>query len=229
MTLEVDEQDDMRYRPLRTSRGSEQREVGVLAALRGLVPLRSLESQQEAERVAELQASRFLELAGLTDPPVPSELIADLPRIRVQRDVDLPASGSATWQNGRWLLTVNGAEPWTRQRFSLAHEFKHVLDHPLVWVYDVAGTDAEAVADYFAACLLMPKPAVKRLFYGGVQQLSALSEAFEVSPPAMARRLNYLGLRMPTPRTGPRVWPPAGQRSDHTYYRARTPLLEVAV
>jgi hypothetical protein len=38
-------------------------------------------------------------------------------------------SGCTSWQNGRWLIVLNGAEPLVRQGFSFAHEFKHAVDH----------------------------------------------------------------------------------------------------
>src|SRR5205823_3788110 len=83
------------------------------------------------------------------------------------------------------------AEPQVRQRFSLAHELKHVLDHRFVDVIyqDVPGRDRahwiEQVCDYFAACLLMPRPWVKRAFASGTQRLPRLADHFGVSQAAM--------------------------------------------
>ena len=61
---------------------------------------------------------------------MPENAIATLPRIQVDRLSPIPVSGSAHWAKGRWVIVLNGAEPLVRQRFSLAHEFKHVLDAP---------------------------------------------------------------------------------------------------
>lgn len=202
----------------RTSRRASQPERSVLAVLRALVPRRALEPGQ-AEYVAELQANRLLELAGLPEPPIPDELIADLPRILVRRDVDLPASGSTHWDNGRWVISINGSEPQTRQRFSAAHELKHVLDDRFrdVIYQDRPGLSAaqqsELAAEYFAACLLMPKRLVRRAWYDGVQRISELSELFAVSPQAMHRRLRHLGLLADYERCGsnrPARWQRAG-------------------
>ena len=99
----------------------------LLATLRALVPPRPL-SYSEAERIAELQASRFRELHGLTQPELPEEAISDLPRFHVTREYDLPVSGLAQWSNGRWLIAINGHEQPARQRFSLAHELFHVIN-----------------------------------------------------------------------------------------------------
>lgn len=75
-----------------------------------------------------------------------------------------------------------------------------------------AAAQAEQAADYFAACLLMPRAWVKRAWSEGLQRLSELSQLFEVSPPAMARRLDHLGLR-PAQDTPPAAdGPPAAYR-----------------
>jgi len=47
----------------------------------------------------------------------------------VRTDVDLPVFGCTSWQNGRWPIVLKGAEPLVGQHFSLAHEFKHAVDH----------------------------------------------------------------------------------------------------
>jgi Zn-dependent peptidase ImmA (M78 family) len=87
-----------------------------------------------------------------------------------------------------------------RQRFSLAHELKHVIDHPFIArAYPSLGRRTtqqrgEAMCDYFAACLLMPRPWVKRAWFSRVQQVDALAEMFGVSEQAMTYRLTDLGL-----------------------------------
>lgn len=210
---------------LPTSRAASQQERSVLSILRALAPRRPL-SRTEATLVAELQANRLLELAGLPDAPIPSELITELPRISVRQDPDLPVSGSAIWVAGRWLLSVNGSEPWTRQRFSLAHELKHVIDHRHVETLYRSSADAEAAAEYFAACLLMPKRAVHQAWAAGHQRLSTLSTMFAVSPAAIARRLEHIGLRERVPRHQ------AGVRSGHTgrrQYQRATESLAIGV
>ena len=135
----------------------------VLKSLRSLMPSRAL-SYSEALQRAELQAHRLLTLHGLTRGPVPIEIVTELPRLRVEQTYDLPVSGSAHWDGGSWVLTVNAAEFDRRQRFSVMHEFKHVLDHPTRHLINgdasaklTAEQMAERIADYFAACVLMPK------------------------------------------------------------------------
>lgn len=202
---------------LPTSRTAPAQERNVLSILRAVAPRRRL-SLREAELIAELQANRLLELAGLDEPPVPNELITELPRIRVRTDPDLPASGTAHWSSGRWVISINASEPWTRRRYSLAHEAKHVIDHRhFDALYDNAAT-AEYAADAFAAALLMPKRLVRKQWYAGVQQLSTLSEVFGVSPRAMAIRLERLGLRSTPSRRSP------APRAGKAYYQRVQPL-----
>jgi hypothetical protein len=210
---------------LPTSRAANPQERGVLAILRALMPRRLL-TTREAELVAELQANRLLELAGLPQAPIPHELITELPRIAVRLDPDLPVSGSAQWVSGRWLLSINGSEPWTRQRFSLAHELKHVLDHPYVDAIYVGEQQAEYLADYFAACLLMPRRYVKRVWGDGMQTLSELSAHFGISERAMALRLQHLGLRPALPRH--RFQAPRPRRRGRPYARTWTAALQGA-
>lgn len=202
---------------LPTSRAAKAQERGVIAILRSLVPRRLL-STAEAQRITELQANRLLELAGLPQAPIPNELVTELPRVAVRLDPDLPVSGSAQWIGGRWLLSINASEPWTRQRFSLLHELKHVLDHPRVNEIYAGEEQAEFLADYFAACVLMPRSYVKRAWGDGVQNLAALSNHFGVSERAMALRLQHLGLRSPQPRHARPLAPGTGRAPRRRLY-----------
>lgn len=188
----------------------------LLVQLRSVVPARPL-LYAEALRIAELQANRFLMLSGVTEPGTPSEVVTDLRFVQVSRRSDLPASGYTDWYKPHWLIILSRSEPLVRQRFTLMHEFKHVLDHPFVaGLYPSTGTNtsearAESVADHFAACVLMPKRFVKRLFGEGHQKVSELANIFGVSEVAMAYRLRQLGLTEPVARcshakTRPPVW-----------------------
>lgn len=179
-----------------------------ITRLRDMVPLRPLR-HSEALRIAELQAQRFLTLAGVTQQPIPERVIAELPRIEITRLSPFPTSGASHWVAGRWLVAINGAEPVTRQRFSIAHEFKHIVDHRFVDLIYSAFPDIERhakieqICDYFAGCVLMPRPWVKRAWASGIQELPELATAFNVSQAAMSVRLQQIGLAEPTPRCLP--------------------------
>jgi Zn-dependent peptidase ImmA (M78 family) len=176
-----------------------------LTNLRDVVPVRPL-TFTESLRVAELQASKLLALSMVTEPSVSESVISGLPRMQVERMSPAPVSGATHWSHGRWLIIVNGSEPRGRQRFSLAHEFKHVLDNPFIDVLYPASGDmtsherAEQVCDHFAACLLMPRLWLKRAWGNGEQSAGTLARRFDVSRAAMSVRLRQIGLVEATPR-----------------------------
>jgi len=116
-----------------------------------------------------------------------------------------PSSGASQWSHGRWLILLNGGETAGRQRFSLGHEFKHVLDHPFIDVLypgtrTMSAHDrAEQVCDYFSACLLMPRTWLKKA-WTQTQDPRTLARRFDVSAQAMGVRLLQIGLVEPEPR-----------------------------
>lgn len=208
---------------------------GVIAQLRDFVPIRPL-SRIEALQLAERQALTFLHLVGVTEAPVSERVIADLPRVNVRRISPFPVSGATHWVNGIWEIVVNGAEPITRQRFSLAHELKHVLDHRFIQVLytgepnlDERHRWIEQTCDYFAGCLLVPRPLLKRAWTSGIQGLGELARQFHVSHAAMQTRLSQTGLVEPTRRCTPDHQLTREQLlkmiKNGGYQRARSPLL----
>ena len=169
----------------------------MLAELRSMSPDRPL-TLREAYVIAERQATRLLRLSGVTSGPVPDEVISGLPFMAVHVR-KLPGSSGAThWVKPRWIVLLNAYEPTVRRRFSLAHEFKHIVDHPRR-KYRAAPSRTEHLAnerlcDFFSACLLMPRGWVKRAFGSGIQDIVDLANLFDVSPQAMHVRLVQLGL-----------------------------------
>ena len=170
---------------------------GTLALLRGLVPNRAV-AEMETLQIAELQAARLRRHLAIDSAIFPSEAL-DLPRIRIEFDADLPSSGMAFWSGSSWVVVLNPTESRTRQRFTLLHEFKHIVDHTTK--DRLYGTDsrrdapaAERAADYFAACVLMPKMYVKRHWGRGPRSVTSMAGLFDVSPAAMRYRLDQLGL-----------------------------------
>ena len=173
---------------------------GVLTYLRDVVPVRPL-TQNEAYRIAELQVDRLLKLTALDNPPVPVErLIQDIPKVNVRYVTPFPLSGCTEWIGSAWNITVSASEPKTRQRFTLAHEFKHVLDNRYIDLLypDFFGMNsqerAERVCDYFAGCLLAPKRWLRDVWTSGVQSPVAIARIFDVSTAAVEVRLSQTGL-----------------------------------
>lgn len=208
--------------------------TSVLATLRRFTPNRPL-NLEEALRVAEWQATRLLELRGALDLPVPTTVVTELPRITVEHDPELPAnaaSGSSTWdyQRRSWVISLNPTEPRTRRRFTVLHEYKHILDHgsygirAMVRQLPFERPAEEVVADYFAGCVLMPKRLLTAAFYDGIQRPADLAELFDVSEPAIRVRLNQVGLgELPQPT---RQWRQQVHRyrpRSTRYYRQKSP------
>jgi Zn-dependent peptidase ImmA (M78 family) len=171
----------------------------ILTRLRDLTPLRRL-GRDEALRLAEAQADLLLRLSGITEPPVPEEVISALPGIQIERVAPAKAQAAAQWSNGRWLIILNGALSRGRQRFSLAHELKHILDQPFDTIlYRSKSPDlAEEACDYFAACLLMPSRWLRQAWAEGARDSSTLTRRFGVTPQAIRVRLLQVGLIEPT-------------------------------
>ncbi len=202
---------------MKTLTQSNTKPDSVLRVLRDLMPQRVL-SYAEALQRAEMQASRLLSLQQVSGPDVPAEVVTELRRLRVVHAPDLPVSGSAHWDGYAWVISLNANDYEQRRRFSLMHEFKHVLDHPTRHLIQgdrrltmSAEQMAEKVADYFAACVLMPRVWVKDAFCNrSVQNTTNLARLFRVSPSAMNFRLAQLGLTGPARRCSPTVQPTRG-------------------
>ncbi|MGI8612415.1 MAG: ImmA/IrrE family metallo-endopeptidase [Nocardioidaceae bacterium] len=193
----------------------------VLASLRSLVPERQLQFT-EALRIAELQATRLRELTDVADDAMPESTISKLPRLCIVRR-RLPTSGMSYWNGHCWVIALNSSEPESRQRFTLFHEYKHVIDHARTERLYVGNGDhapaeqAEQAADYFAGCVLMPKRLMKRAWCGGVQRSKQLAELFDVSTRAAEVRLAQIGLNESRPRCAPPPRASGGTRGR--YYR----------
>lgn len=178
---------------------------GVLASLRDVVPLRPL-SREEALSLAERQARQLLQMVGVTNAPVPERAIAELPRIEVDHVSPFPVSGATHWVSGVWRIIINSSEPVTRQRMSLAHELKHIIDHPFVDLMYAAEQGSERhkwieqVCDYFAGCVLVPRAWLKRAYANETTDIEALARRFGVSHAAITTRLAQTGLAPRFPR-----------------------------
>ena len=124
----------------------------------------------------------------------------------------------AFWSGSSWVIVLNPTEARTRQRFTLLHEFKHIVDHATKDRLYGSETGrcrpvAERTADYFAACVLMPKMYVKRHWGRGPRSITSMARLFDVSPAAMRYRLDQLGL----------IEKPKRCRWDRSTYRRRSP------
>jgi len=166
--------------------------------LRSILPKRPLDLG-EAIRMAELQAERLLSAHGVSNPPVPELVLSTFPRVQVVRATLAGAAVTSQWARGRWIVILNRTDAPTRQRFSLAHEFKHILDQPSSEVLypsvlgGLARSISEQAADHFAASFLMPSRWLLDALTTGTDSCTRLAERFAVSAQAIQVRLSVLG------------------------------------
>lgn len=180
-----------------------------LQALRSLAPNRPL-TWTEEQAVAARQANRLRQRHGLTNTPTfDDDIIVNQPRLRAETDLFMTMAGSSHWAGGHWKILVNALDHPYRQRFTLAHEYKHIIDHGR----SINPDFEERICDYFAACLLMPKRLVIGAWTRGhvERNIVAMADTFGVSRPAMSYRLSQLGLLPPPPRCGNTVHSETGR------------------
>lgn len=189
----------------------------MLSDVRSIVPNRPLTYGYSIE-FAHHQAARLRALAGATNT---AEI--DLLWLINQRAVPVnfvPSyklgghSGLTTDHiTGRLEIFINDSEPRVRQRFSVLHELKHVLDWPYADVLhgklgsgneELQSKFIEQVANEFAAYVLMPTMLVKRVWFK-TQSVQASAALFNVSLEAMTTRLEKLGL-IGEPKPRPRMY-----------------------
>lgn len=174
--------------------------TSILGRLRAVTPHRVV-TFGEALRVAELQASKLSELLGVDDG-IRDFHIGGLPRITVTYE-NLDVSGMSHWNGYIWIITISKHDSLARQRFTLLHEFKHIIDHgrsTLLYAGDrnrSAAQQSEVAADYFAGCALVSKRQLKSAWGFGIQRPDALAAHFGVSEQAIRVRLAQTGLDIP--------------------------------
>lgn len=142
-----------------------------------------------------LSAEQLLAHFGMDDePPIDVMRLARRMGVEVGRETDPRYSGrleSADGPEPFAHIFVNTDEPRKRQRFTIAHEFGHLMKHPvgLRWRdTDYRGTKEEREANNFAASLLMPATMVE-----AYAELTAdareLATIFDVGVQSMEYRL----------------------------------------
>jgi len=183
--------------------GTETRSV--LARLR-LLPRGSFHDRRSQRLLAERQAALLRYLTATTGTPI-DDTIRQQPHLRVQYG-NIPTSGLSHWNGHEWVITLNRYEPRTRQRLTLLHEYKHIIDHhDATELYRdrhdaTAEEQAEQAADYFAGCALVPTPLLTDAYTSGTTNPETLARLFDVSVPAINVRLMQTGLEKGRKRCG---------------------------
>lgn len=196
----------------------------ILRSLRQLTPHRAC-SFTETLNLAERQAAKLNQLLAASHPSfqltgITENHITGLPRIRIVRE-QLPVSGMSHWNGQEWIICLNRDDPEVRQRFTLLHEFKHIIDHGNThWLYTTqnpkafarrwgcppqltAHEQAERAADYFAGCALVPRTALKQAWAAGLQTPTVLADHFAVSEAAIRVRIDQTGIARLDPEPSP--------------------------
>lgn len=168
--------------------------------------------------MVEQTATDVLRTARVCGPAVPVErVIAERGITLMYPSLGQEASGVLVRKDGMIVIGVNRAHAKTRQRFTAAHELGHALLHGGEQIHHDAsfrvnlrsdlsskGTDPiEIEANYFAACLLMPREFLEldpEAFLMDVEDATAvasLARTYGVSVHAMGLRLASLSARRP--------------------------------
>ena len=163
---------------------------------------------------AEQRAIEVLEEAGISEAPVPVEVVAiGLGADLTYEPYDGDVSGMLLRGDDSTVIGVNSKHAKTRQRFSVAHEIGHLVMHtgkPMFvdrfvrvnWRNGDSSRE-ESEANAFAAELLMPRDLLasevemvlaKREVVTPQALAKRLAKVFQVSPEAMSYRLENLGI-----------------------------------
>lgn len=133
--------------------------------------------------------------------PVPNELVslADEQHPVEVRLVPLKVYHGATWRLSEgWVIQLRKDDSSARKRYTLFHEAFHILTHCKATPFfrrkrPPKNFFNELLADYFAACILMPREWVQEK-WAEVHDLGKMVELFDVPKPAMCVNLKRLGL-----------------------------------
>lgn len=134
-------------------------DVGVLTALRALAAGPS-GSIADAHDTANRQATHLRGLLPNTSDQFPASLTGLIPRILVAYIDTMPVPGSSFWATGHWHIHIRASDPAATQTFTVLHELKHIIDHPLRrhLANPTSDIDWEAVANHFARQVLAREP-----------------------------------------------------------------------
>ena len=159
---------------------------------------RSLHSSDEEPLWKQLNDSNahphdLLRVAGITEPPVDVEYIAQRIGVGVQYAQDPGWAGAVSSDGPFATIWVREEDHRTRQRFIIAHELGHLMLHPGTNFRDVSfdGNPQEVEANEFAAELLMPSAFIKHYFELAPDP-AELATIFDVSHAAVVVRLDRL-------------------------------------
>lgn len=152
-------------------------------------------------QLVEMLAENFLRKGKVHCPLVPTTLLAltDEQRSIEVRLVPLTVHHGAIWRlKDSWVVQLNANDMPATRRFTLFHEAFHILAHRRgASVFKrrrlKAGSFNELLAEYFAACILLPRQCVKEK-WAEVKDLHRMEKIFDVTEPVVWLKLKTLGL-----------------------------------
>ncbi len=151
--------------------------------------------------LVERLAEEYIKRAVVHCPPVPAEVVSMIDeqhRIEI-RQPSLKACHGCVWHvKDNWVIQLKSDDPSAAKRFTLFHEAFHILAHcratPVFKKRDSkVGSFNELLANYFAACILMPRKWVKERWVE-TKDLDRMAEIFDVEKSLMWIRLRGIGL-----------------------------------
>ena len=171
---------------------------------------RKTKSKEEIVRRAHLgntsSTTELVELARSHDivvTPLDIEALIKVLGIRlIKEPMEGDNSGSLSFNDDRWVITVNSLHHPTRQRFTMAHELGHYILHrndqsefnDTVLFRNGEVNPQEYEANYFAGDLLMPEDRFREFLNQQSTSVDDLAEYFNTSPLAVRVRAKQLNL-----------------------------------
>ena len=164
--------------------------------LSGVADIRKLAFEKHLYSGEALDVEQLIEQISTNNPKDPIVIR--------KKAMDNYMSGSLTYENGTWIMTVNSNQHPRRQRFTLAHELGHYILHKeknaefqdSTFFRSSNMDNLEYMANDFAAKLLMPDDIVKKFIDRGVRNLGDLANKFEVSVAAMKFKVEKMGYKV---------------------------------
>lgn len=144
------------------------------------------------EKAAEIIVSGMLQ--GVTCPPTDLREVASRLGVRDLIEESLPMAGELRKDDGAYVIAYSREMPFTRQRFTVAHELGHVLIEQTGRGAPRVGAELERICDAFAGELLAPTQRA-RAFLGATPSLDTVLDffrAFRISRQAGALRVSRL-------------------------------------
>jgi hypothetical protein len=189
--------------PRRVGHGGPKK-VRLVQRLRSLTPPWAI-SERKARYIAEQQAKLLLAEAGITTPPVPTEIVSRLDGITVYPLPEIPVKGllgasKPSAKGGDILIDAN--LPLAEQRVTLLHELKHIIDGGHATQLHTRGrrSSGEQLCTEFAFQVLMPAMWLRDDWNDGIRNRAVLAERYQVPVEAVGQRLHALGLTKHRPR-----------------------------